>query len=179
MPDILTIMITPLALIVGALLGTWRNGLDRRSDLGLQRPGVRHTVIFTAGFAFLMALHELLYQYAGMGSQGNEWRKYSQGALALRVLFVGLIYPLAEEFFFRGFLLGVITRKAGAVVGIVTTALLFTALHGLTADGWIGPVLLVADGAYFAFVRLRSGSLLLPVAFHVLGNSIAILQRLY
>jgi membrane protease YdiL (CAAX protease family) len=178
-PDILKIMITPIALVVGALIGTWRHRLDPRGGLGLQRPGVRHTVIFTGVFVLLMVLHELLAQLAGMGEQKNDWRKYAAGALALRVLFVGLIYPLAEEFFFRGFLLGLITRKAGALAGIVATALFFTALHGLQASGWTGPLQLFTDGAYFAFVRLRSGSLLLPVTFHILGNSVAIVQRLY
>ena len=179
MPDILKIAITPVALILGALLGTWRNGLDPRTEIGLQRPTVQHAVIFTAGFVAFMALHETLYWLAGMGDEENAWRKYAAGALALRVLFVGLVYPAAEELFFRGFLLGLITRKAGALAGIVATALAFAALHGLAADGWIGPLLLFTDGAYFAFVRLRSGSLLLPVAFHILGNSVAIVQRLY
>ena len=179
MPDILKIMITPIALIIGALIGTWRNGLDPRRDLGLQRPTARHAAIFTLGFLVLMGLHETLYQLAGMGGQENDWRKYAPGALALRVLCVGLIYPFAEELFFRGFLLGFITRKAGALAGIAITALLFTALHSLSAGGWTGPLLLFTDGAYFAFARLRSGSLLLALAFHVLGNSVAIVQRLY
>lgn len=179
MPDLLKIVITPVALVIGALIGTWRNGLDPRRDVGLQRPTARHAVIFTVGFLVLMGLHETLYRLAGMGGQENDWRKYARGALALRVLFVGLIYPFAEELFFRGFLLGFITRKAGALAGIVVTALLFTALHSLSAGGWMGPLLLFTDGAYFAFARLRSGSLLLPLAFHVLGNSVAIVQRLY
>jgi membrane protease YdiL (CAAX protease family) len=178
-PDILKIIITPVALIFGALIGTWRNGLDPRRDVGLQRPTVRHAVIFTAVFVLLVAAHELLSHLAGTGEQKNDWRKYTAGALALRVLFVGLIYPFAEELFFRGFLLGLITRKAGAIAGVLATALLFTALHGLQAVGWVGPLQLFADGAYFAFVRLRSGSVLLPFALHSLGNSVAIVQRLY
>jgi membrane protease YdiL (CAAX protease family) len=178
-PDLLKIIITPLALILGAVVGTWRNGLDPRRDLGVERPTLRHSVVFTTIFVLLLAAFELLYRLAGTGEQANDWRKYETGALALRVLFVGLVYPIAEEFFFRGFLLGLITRKAGAVVAIVATSLLFTMLHGLQANSWIGPLQLFTDGAYFAFVRLRSGSLALPVAFHILGNSFAIVQRLY
>lgn len=179
MPDILKIVITPVALVLGALIGTWRNGLDPRRDLGLQRPTLRHTVIFTGVFVVLLTLFELLALLAGAGQQTNDWRKYTASALALRMVFVGLVYPLAEEFFFRGFLLGLITRKAGALAAVVATALLFTALHGLLANTWIGPLQLFTDGAYFAFVRLRSGSLALPITFHILGNSFAIVQRLY
>jgi membrane protease YdiL (CAAX protease family) len=93
-------------------------------------------------------------------------------------VFAAFLYPVAEEFFFRGFLLGLITRKAGALAGIVATAVLFTALHGLQGP-WIGGLQILADGLFFGFVRLRSGSLLLPMGFHVVGNSIAVLQRLY
>jgi membrane protease YdiL (CAAX protease family) len=178
-PDILKIMITPVALIFGALIGTWRFQLDLRRDVGFRGATATHAVVFTLGFLVLMGLHEWLYHLAGMADGQNDWRKYAPGALALRVLFVGLVYPFAEELFFRGFLLGLITRKAGAFAGIVVTTLLFTSLHGMAAVSWVGPLLLFTDGAYFAFARLRSGSLLLPLAFHILGNSVAIVQRLY
>jgi hypothetical protein len=128
-------------------------------------------------FLGLMAAHESLYHLLGL-EQHSDWRRYDRTALVVRVVFAACIYPVAEEFFFRGFLLGLITRKAGASVGIVATAVLFTALHGLQGP-WIGGLQIFADGLFFAFVRLRSGSLLLPAAFHVVGNSIAVLQRLY
>ncbi len=179
MPDIFKIMITPMALTFGALVGTWRTSLDWGRDVGLQLPKAKDVIIFSAGFIIMMILHELLYAFAGMGAQQNDWRKYTSGALALRIVFVGLIYPVAEELFFRGFLLGLVTRKAGAAAGIFISAALFAALHGFTAGSWIGPLLLVMDGVYFAFARLRSGSLLLPIGFHIFGNSVAIIQRLY
>lgn len=178
MPDIITIMIAPAALITGALIGTWRTGLEPRTGLALRLPSMKHSLIFTAAFLVLMAIHEAVYQLAGMGGQENDWRKYAAGALVMRVVFVGLIYPLAEEFFFRGFLLGLITRKAGPAAGMIATSVLFSALHNLQG-GWVGPLLVFTDGLYFSFARLRSGSLLLPVAFHIFGNSVAIIQRLY
>ncbi len=130
----------------------------------------------TAAFVVLLAIHEALYQAFGLNEQQSDWRNYSAGALALRVVFVALIYPIAEELFFRGFLFGLITRKAGALAAIVVTVLCFTALH--LPRGWIGPLLICVDGLFFGFARLRSGSLLLPVAFHVLGNTIGVSQRL-
>jgi membrane protease YdiL (CAAX protease family) len=175
--DIIWILVTPAALVSGALIGTYRNRLPPRTGLGLQLPSVRHTLIFSAVFVVLMAAHESLYDLLGLEQQSN-WRRYDPSALAVRVLFATFIYPVAEEFFFRGFLLGLITRKAGAIAGIVATAVLFTGLHGLQGP-WIGGLQVLADGLFFAFVRLRSGSLLLPVAFHIFGNSIAVLQRLY
>lgn len=177
MRDVIWIVITPAALLIGALVGSYRMRLHPRIDLGLQLPSIRHTLIFSAVFIALMALHESLYHLLGLEQQSN-WRKYDPTALAVRVIFAAFIYPIAEEFFFRGFLLGFITRKAGARVAIVATAVFFTALHGLGGP-WIGGLQILADGLFFAYARLRSGSLLLPIAFHIVGNSIAVLQRLY
>jgi membrane protease YdiL (CAAX protease family) len=174
--DVFIIAITPAALIAGALVGTRRMRLDARSELGLQLPSTRHALLLTAAFLVLLAIHETLYRVSGLNEQQSDWGSYSAGAVALRVVFVALVYPVAEEFFFRGFLLGLITRKAGVVVAVVVTALFFTALH--MPHGWVGPLLIFVDGLFFGFARVRSGSLLLPVAFHVLGNSLAVLQRL-
>jgi membrane protease YdiL (CAAX protease family) len=175
--DVIWIVITPAALVAGALIGSFRMRLHPRTGLGLQLPSARHALIFSAVFVALMAIHESLYHLLGFEQQ-SDWRKYDAAARTVRVVFAAFIYPIAEEFFFRGFLLGLITRKAGPVVGIAATAVFFTALHGLQGP-WIGGLQIFADGLFFGFVRLRSGSLLLPVAFHIVGNSIAVLQRLY
>jgi membrane protease YdiL (CAAX protease family) len=175
--DIFWIVITPAALTAGALFGSHRMRLHPRTGLGVQLPSARHALIFSAVFVALMAIHESLYHRLGL-EQHSDWRKYDPVARTVRVVFAAFIYPIAEEFFFRGFLLGLITRKAGPVIGIAATAVFFTALHGLQGP-WIGGLQILADGLFFGFVRLRSGSLLLPAAFHIVGNSIAVLQRLY
>ena len=177
MTDVLTIAITPVALIVGALVGSQRLRLDRRTGLGLQLPSVKDTLTYSAAFLVLLVLAEAMYATVGNGPQ-SDWRaKFGPGALALRVAFASVIYPIAEELFFRGLLLGCITRRAGPVVATLATAALFTALHSL-AGSWVGALQIFVDGVFFAFVRLRSGSLLLPVVFHVIGNSFAVMQRL-
>jgi membrane protease YdiL (CAAX protease family) len=179
MHDLLKIAITPAALIAGALAGRMRMRLDWGAGLGLQPTTARHAVTFGAVFAALIVFHELLSWWFVPDATQSDWRaKYQGTALLVRVVFAVLVYPFAEELFFRGLLLAIITRKAGPVVGVVATAALFTALHspqGLS----LGALQIFADGLFFALVRLRSGSLVLPVAFHVVGNGIAVMQRLY
>ena len=176
MNDVLAIAITPVALTVGALVGSRRLRLDRRTGLGLQLPSVQDAVIFSAAFLVLLVLAEAMFSAAG--GAPSDWRaKYGPGALALRVGFAGVVYPVAEELFFRGLLLGAITRRAGPLVAIIATATLFTALHSL-GGSWLGALQIFVDGVFFACVRLRSGSLLLPMGFHVIGNSFAVMQRL-
>jgi membrane protease YdiL (CAAX protease family) len=177
MNDVLAIAVTPVALITGTLVGSRRLRLDRRTGLGLQLPSVKDTVLLSTAFLVLLVLAEAMYSAAGSGAQ-SDWRaKYGPGALALRVVFASAIYPIAEELFFRGLLLGAIRRRAGPIVATLATAALFTALHSL-GGSWLGALQIFVDGVFFAYVRLRSGSLLLPVVFHVVGNCFAVMQRL-
>lgn len=179
MHDFIQIAITPAALIAGALVGRMRMRLDWRAGLGLQPTTVRHALTFGAVFAALIVFNELLSWWFIPDATQSDWRARYQGtALVVRVVFAVLVYPFAEELFFRGFLLAIITRKAGSVVAVVATAVLFTALHspqGLS----IGTLQILADGLFFALMRLRSGSLVLPVIFHAVGNGIAVIQRLH
>lgn len=178
MRDLFLIAVTPLALTAGACIGTLRMRLNWRTDLGLRLPTPSHALISTVAFLALASLHEFLNWWLGPDAATVDWRtKYSGGALIVRVVFASLVYPVAEEFFFRGFLLTVITKKLGPIGGIVLTATLFTVLHSLSGPS-LGALQIFADGLFFAFVRLRTGSLLLPAAFHVLGNTFAVLQRL-
>ena len=177
MRDVIMIVITPAALVAGAVAGTIRNRLDWRSGVGLRLPSLRDALIYGAVFAVLMAAFELLYSRDG-GGGAADWRtRYSGAALWMRVVFAAAIYPIAEELFFRGFLLALITRKAGIVIAVLATAAGFTAMHSL-GNSWIGVAQIFTDGAFFAIARWRTGSLYLPMAFHVIGNSMAVGQRL-
>ena len=178
MTDALRIAITPIALIAGALIGSRRLRLDFRTDLGIRVPSMKDAIVYSVAFLALAVLAELLFRAAGATGQPGVWReRYTAGAIAVRVVFAAVIYPIAEELFFRGFLLGAVARRAGPGAGMLVTAGVFTALHNLQAPS-LGALQIFVDGLFFAFVRLRSGSLLLPVAFHVAGNSFAVLQRL-
>ena len=177
--DVVLIGMTPLALTLGALLGSFRNRMDRRADLGLQAPTTRHAVGFTVVFLVLITIHELLSWWLLPNASGSDWRaKYDGAALVVRVVFAAVVYPVAEELFFRGFLLALFKRKAGLVAAVFLTAALFTALHGLQGP-WLGALQIFSDGLFFAYARVRSGSLYLPMAFHIIGNSMAVLQRVW
>ena len=54
---------------------------------------------------------------------------------------------------------------------------MFTALHGL-ASPTPGTLEIFVDGIFFACARRRSGSLVLPIGFHAVGNTFPALQRL-
>ena len=78
--------------------------------------------------------------------------------------------PLAEETFFRGFVLNGLSRRWGFRAGAIGSALLFAASHGLT--GLFIPVFM--SGLVLAWVYRRTGSLWPAVLAHGSQNAIAL-----
>jgi len=172
-------------LAVAVLLAATR---PSRTELGLRREraasGLRWggLVLGVVGAAYVVALlvpplHELLDDAAGTETTAE---------LLLRVLvFIPLGTVLAEELAFRGVLLGLALRVLGPVRAALVTSVVFGLWHLATArtpDAAVQDPLLSAvavlgvvaatagAGVVFAFLRLRSGSLLAPVAAHLATN---------
>ena len=74
--------------------------------------------------------------------------------------------PVAEEFFFRGVLYGWLRRKVGVVLALGVSAFLFSALH---AD-LISFLPILGLGVLFGWLYEQTGSLVTPVAIHILHN---------
>ncbi|MFY8215687.1 MAG: CPBP family intramembrane glutamic endopeptidase [Chthoniobacterales bacterium] len=87
-------------------------------------------------------------------------------ALALAGSVVIVVAPIAEEFIFRGLLYGVAKKFGGRIPALVTTSLLFAAIH-------LNPVAMVplfVLSVAFTLAYERTGSLWTPVVMHVIFN---------
>lgn len=104
---------------------------------------------------------------AAFGAQATAVVSGADGTpLFLPVLLAsGVIAPLCEEAFFRGYLMGAFARY-GSAQAAVMTALLFAAAHGLGA----GMAVYALLGLVFAAFLLRSGSVLASVLMHMAYN---------
>jgi membrane protease YdiL (CAAX protease family) len=91
------------------------------------------------------------------------------GQLVLGALIAVLIGPWIEELLFRGFLLGFLESFLHARVALVTSALLFAALHGLAAFAVILPLSL-----FLGWLQQRTRSLVVPWFAHALNNAVAL-----
>jgi membrane protease YdiL (CAAX protease family) len=91
------------------------------------------------------------------------------------ILLAVVIAPLAEEFFFRGFLYGVLKRYAGALPALVFTGVAFALIH-LHVPSLL-PLFLLACALTLAYEL--SGSLLVPMAMHALFNAITLVGVLF
>jgi uncharacterized protein len=102
-------------------------------------------------------------------------------ALIGTAAFVCVIAPMAEEFFFRGFVFGALRRwrikVAGREIGTWVAAIVTGILFGLAHTGSASPQYLVPLG-FLGFVlciiRWRTGSLYPCMALHSINNSLAL-----
>ena len=87
-----------------------------------------------------------------------------------------LVAPWIEEIVFRGFLYAAFERAHGRWVALVVTSAIFAALHG-SQYGWHWQQLsiLLAVGATFGLVRMRSGSTKATTLVHAAYNGLLFL----
>jgi membrane protease YdiL (CAAX protease family) len=150
--------------------------LSLREDLGWRWPRPATLAIWLAAWAVWVAVGEYAIDLLGL-DQAKPWPDYPLLIVALRVLAIGLLGPLAEELVMRGVLLHRLrATRLGVVGAIVLTAAGWAAMHIQYGAGSIGLIFL--DGLILGTARVQSRSLLVPIAMHVAGNLFSIAQSL-
>ena len=86
-------------------------------------------------------------------------------------ILVGVVGPVGEEVFFRGFAHSALRRKFGFKKGILLSSLFFGVYHLIP---WQIPYAFVA-GLILAYVYEKTGSLYTCILFHVINNSAAVI----
>jgi uncharacterized protein len=174
------------AFVVAALYFASLNRRAKPSDFGYRRValalGIGAVVlgaiayyVVTAIYQSIVSLHgtDKLPQDLGVGT--------STAALVGAAVFVCVIAPIAEEFFFRGFIFGALRRWhvtiAGRDVGVWVAAILTGILFGLAHTGSASSQYLIPLG-FLGFVlcliRWKTGSLYPCMALHSINNSLAL-----
>lgn len=84
---------------------------------------------------------------------------------------VVILGPTCEELVFRGFLLPLLVRSLGAVVGVVATGVLFGAMHGYEYQwSWRHILLISTAGCIFGWARYKTRSTTVAVFMHSTYN---------
>jgi membrane protease YdiL (CAAX protease family) len=167
-----------LALIGAALLFAHMSGHPTAADFGLGRPllgrAIGLMVAVWIGFVTVseiwvraLSLDERQTLPDELGARGSTVN------LALVIVLITVVAPLAEELFFRGYFFGALRNWRGFLPAAVVTGLVFGAVHiGSAPIGFTIPL------AFFGFglcvLYQRTGSLYPGVALHAFNNSIAL-----
>ena len=87
-----------------------------------------------------------------------------------------VLAPCIEEIVFRGFFFAPLERHHGQWAALLITSAVFAALHGSQYDWhWQRLLVLLAVGAAFGIVRIRSGSVKASALVHATYNSLLFL----
>jgi hypothetical protein len=163
----------------------WAGGV-RAADFGFRRIRLSTAIgaVVVAGILYYVvtAIYAAALHFHGNEKLPRELGvSNSTAALAGAAVFVCLIAPVAEEFFFRGFIFGVLRRwrivvagrQLGPWVAAVITGILFGLAHtGSASSRYLVPLGFL--GFVLCLVRWRTGSLYPCIALHAMNNSLAL-----
>jgi len=158
----------------------------RPSDFGYRTVspvlGVGAFVAAAAGYYAVTLVYASLVKLNGTDKLPSELGVTSStAALVAATVFVCVLAPMAEEFFFRGFLFGVLRRwrivVAGRELGPWVAAIIVGILFGLAHTGSASSQYLIPLGFLgfvLCLVRWRTGSLYPCMALHSANNALAL-----
>jgi len=184
--SLLNDLLFDLAFVGAALYLASLHGRPRASDFGFRRVSPMFAIgaIAAAGIAYyvITAAYAQLVKLHGNDKLPSELGvSKSTAALVGATIFVCVIAPIAEEFFFRGFIFGALRRwrirVAGRNIGTWVAAVITGILFGLAHTGSASSQYLIPLG-FLGFVlcllRWRTGSLYPGMALHSINNALAL-----
>jgi membrane protease YdiL (CAAX protease family) len=175
-----------LAFVGSALFFSRVRGRPRPAAFGFRwvrpRTAIAAVVITAIGYYVVTAVYASLLSLHGKDKLPSELGvSKSTAALVGATVFVCVVAPIAEEFFFRGFIFGALRQMriviAGRDLGTWVAAAITGLLFGLAHTGSASPQYLVPLG-FLGFVlcllRWKTGSLYPCMALHSINNSLAL-----
>ena len=107
-----------------------------------------------------------------MLSQLKQFEEQNPSNFAVALLATAFIggAAIGEELFFRGFVLGVLTRRYGFWIGAVTVSLVFAAVH--VQPTALAPIFLLS--LLLCWLRHVSGSILPAIVCHASYNGVQV-----
>jgi membrane protease YdiL (CAAX protease family) len=175
-----------LSFVAAALYFASVRGRARAWDFGFRRipvkRGIRAALLAAVGYYVLTAIYASVVRLHGSDKLPSELGvSKSTAALVGAAIFVCVIAPIAEEFFFRGFIFGALRRMrivvAGRDLGTWVAAVITGILFGLAHTGSASSQYLIPLGFLgfvLCLVRWRTGSLYPCMALHSANNSLAL-----
>jgi membrane protease YdiL (CAAX protease family) len=131
-------------------------------------PGLKRGLVWSAGFGIAAGILFAVLLAAGINPLKLVHTPLPSAPRQIIVFFLvgGVIGPVWEEIFLRGFIFGFFRRW-----GLYTAILISTALFVLPHyDGSHLPLTQIVGGIVFAIAYEKEKSLIVPVTIHCLGN---------
>ncbi len=133
----------------------------------------RQLLVMVVGMLCLSQTLDSVTVVTGLANRGNlpVIRRALEGVagpdLFAAIIIIGFAAGIAEELFFRGWMLTRLQARWPAAPAVLVSSLAFAVLH-------LEPIhaaLAMALGAYLGFITARSGSVLPAIVCHVINNA--------
>jgi CAAX protease family protein len=184
--ELISDLLFDLSFVGAAIFFSGVRGRPQAAEFGFRRVSIGKSIValiataityyvLTAAYAALLNLHgnDKLPKELGVGK--------STAALVGATVFVCVVAPIVEEFFFRGFIFGALRKMritiAGRNLGVWVAAAITGILFGLAHTGSASSQYLIPLGFLgfmLCLLRWRTGSLYPCMALHSLNNSLAL-----
>jgi membrane protease YdiL (CAAX protease family) len=156
----------------------WLRKGDRiRAYLSVTAPRLKSLLFWSALTLIYVFGAENLYEALEIDF-GNEWwlgQFSSARILPLLIAGVTVFAPVSEELVFRGFLYaGIEKSRLGPAGAIILPSLIWTSLH--LQYGFAFLVIIFFGGLLLGLARLFSGSIVTPLAMHVIWNTVSVIE---
>ena len=149
--------------------------LSELGSLEIQRKPLYLSIFLLALF---LIFEELYFYLLGIEMPESFIEFMLAEPILLGFISVVVVAPIIEEFLFRGFLHSQLRRSALKDWGaIVVSSLVWTAIHFQYEIGIL--FFLFLFGLFLGFLRLKYGSLLIPIVLHAINNLLSFLQVIY
>ncbi|MBK7876211.1 MAG: CPBP family intramembrane metalloprotease [Planctomycetes bacterium] len=175
----ITVIVSQATLLACALVACRWLGKPARERLGLAQTGLRPLegvamlVATAVPFALGLGVASLASSLLGTSTDDASglqrwWSEGSRGASVAWILCIAIVPASVEELFYRGFLQRGLLQRWGPVASILTSSLLFAAVHG----EFVWALAILPLGAWFGVVAWRTGSVRMTIAMHAAVNGL-------
>ncbi len=178
---ILNAILLLISLPLSGIILTKMNGQRLEDVLHLKKSSIGDTTKLTvAGMGFAMVFNLLLTlmnNNLSLFGFKNEMTDYGQvSGVAEYILYffsITIVPAIAEEFLFRGAVLGVL-RKYGDITAIIISSALFGIMHGNLVQT---PVTFLI-GLVLGYLTVKTGSIIPSMILHFVNNSLVVVTEI-
>lgn len=164
----------PLVIGLSLLFANIRKNITIKEYFSLNRTSFRQFVKWILILLLYIVCSDAVTSALGQPIVSDFMLNAYQTVHFTPLLWFGFIIaaPLYEEIFFRGFLFkGIENSRAGPIGAVIITSLAWSSLH--VQYDFLIIVSIFAGGLLLGWARIKTNSIYIPIAMHVLQNLIA------
>ncbi len=168
------LVLVAVTFFIARLLRDWSGALGLRAFSQRWVWAALGVVVLAAVVTIVIGIVSGVSASEEQGVLPRAWRPERAGAVAANAVVIAGLAPFAEELFFRGLGVSVLTGL-GTTGAVVASGIAFGLAHGLV----VGLVPLALFGIGLAWIRLRSTSIWPGFIAHALYNAFVLTIGLY